>query len=83
MKQSLLFFILLCYASTFAQDASSEEIISELKVKIETTQEGEKLKWMDNLSRYSFHEVRKNEEAILKETIAFAATLDSVNIAIR
>lgn len=82
MKRRLLFFLVLCSTSIFSQDASSEKIIENLKLKIEKSTNGEKLHWMDSLSNYSFFTTRKDEEAILIETIAYASELDSVNILI-
>ena len=81
MKLRLLISLLISYTSVFAQDASSEGIISALKLKVEQSENGEKLKWMDSLSNYSFYETRIEDTSILKETIAFALKLDSLNIA--
>lgn len=82
MKRRLLFFIVLWSTFIFSQDASSEKKIEILKLKIEQSTNGEKLRWMDSLANYSFFTTRKDEETILLETIAFAAELDSINIMI-
>jgi signal transduction histidine kinase len=81
VKQSLLFFVLFSCFSILGQDLTSEKTIEALKLKIEQTQKGEKLKWLDSLSNYIARETRFESDSLLKETVRYALELDSLRIA--
>lgn len=81
MKRTFFIVVLLCYAPLFAQDASSDKILEELKAKVEQSEKGEKLIWMDSLANYSYFEVGLKDDLVLKETIAYALSIDSINAA--
>jgi hypothetical protein len=81
VKQSLLFFVLFSFSSILGQDLTSEKTIDALKLKIEQTQKGEKLKWLDSLSNYIARETRFESDSLLKETVRYALELDSLRIA--
>ena len=81
MKQSLLFFGLFFYASIYAQETPPEKAIEDLNLKIEQSQKGEKLKWMDSLSNYTIRNSNFESDSIVKETVRFALELDSIRIA--
>ena len=81
MKQSLLVLLLFAYASIFAQKATSEKTIDALNLKIEQSEKGEKLKWMDSLSNYIIRETKFESDSIVKETVRYAIELDSLRVA--
>jgi signal transduction histidine kinase len=73
-------FILLT-ANVFAQKTSIEEKISQFNTKIERTEKGERLQWMDSLNRIVFEKPAFNYDTIARQTIAFAIELDSLSLA--
>jgi signal transduction histidine kinase len=81
VKQSLLFLLFFSYASIFAQEVTSEKTIIALNLKIEQSEKGEKLKWMDSLSNYVVRKTKFESDSIVKETVRYALELDSLRIA--
>lgn len=81
MKVSLLFFTFLIHTLVFAQDDTSAKIIEALQQKIEQSQQGEKLRWLDSLSNYIAYETNFESDSIVKKTVDYALRLDSLNIA--
>lgn len=73
----ILFFIpCVLYAQ---QDTSAA--IQALKNKIHTTENGEKLKWMDSLAYTVLFKAELGFDSIVNQTIAYAIELDSLNLA--
>ncbi|MFT5436762.1 MAG: signal transduction histidine kinase [Ulvibacter sp.] len=81
MKQGLLFFVLFSYSSIFAQEATPEKALDGLRLKIEQSQKGEKLKWMDSLSNFIVRKTKYESDSIVKETVRYALELDSLRVA--
>ena len=81
MKQAVFLFTLLICTSIFAQDNSVEKIFEEIRVKVNQSEKTEKLVWLDSLANYAYFEVGLKDDLVLKETIAYAMSLDSINIA--
>jgi len=79
MKRIVFLTIWFSYVSILAQKASSEKIIEELRAKVEHSEKGEKLVWLDSLANFSYFEIGLEDDSILKETISFALSLDSIN----
>ncbi|UAB81762.1 sensor histidine kinase [Marixanthomonas sp. SCSIO 43207] len=80
MKQLLLSLFCLFVFSMYAQE--NEQHIIELKQKINSSEKGEKLRWMDSLTDYIFYSTQRNPDSILQATISYAIQLDSMHIAI-
>ena len=80
MKQLLLSLFCLFVFSMYAQE--NEQHIIELKQKINSSEKGEKLRWMDSLTDYIFYNTQRNPDSILHATISYAIQLDSMHIAI-
>jgi signal transduction histidine kinase len=81
VKQSILFFILFSYGAIFGQEVTSEKMIDALKLKIEQSEKGVKLNWMDSLSNYIVRRTNFESDSIVKETVRYALELDSLRIA--
>jgi len=80
MKQLLLLIFCVFNISVYAQE--TEQVISELKQKINTSEKGEKLKWMDSLSNYTYFDTNREPDSIISKTINYALQIDSLNVAI-
>ena len=83
MKQILFSLTFFFSVLTFAQKVSSEKNITELTLKIEQSQKGEKLRWLDSLSNYIAYDTNFENDSIVKETVLKALELDSLRIATR
>lgn len=68
------------FSATIAQNNTLEQSISEIRLKITNTQKGEKLKWLDSLSKITQFKTEFQYESIVRETISLAKTLDSANL---
>jgi signal transduction histidine kinase len=64
-----------------AQQDNSAEIIGELSSKIERSEKGTKLKWMDSLSNFIVSKTAYTSDSIVKATVDLALTLDSLSVA--
>ncbi len=81
MRFYKLLLIILLPSVIFSQNQSEEKLIDQLNQKIENSQRGEKLKWMDSLSNYIVRETNFTSDSIVKETVRVALELDSTRIA--
>ncbi|MEM6781832.1 MAG: histidine kinase [Pseudomonadota bacterium] len=75
---SFLFFIPIAAA---AQAVDSVASIKELQIKIDESRYGERLKWLDSLLTLVHFKDQYDYDSIATETIQYALTLDSFNIA--
>lgn len=75
---------MLLYAThTVAQHTFLDKKVASLKVKINETTKGEKLVYMDSLCWYTRDKLNYKYDSIVKNTIAYAIQLDSVDLAMR
>ena len=80
-------YILLSFVSLFSLIVSSQNLELEKKIafvksKIQQTEKGERLKWLDSLTELSYREAKLfKHDSIAKETIKYAISLDSLNFA--
>jgi signal transduction histidine kinase len=81
MQLRLLFFSFLICFSAIAQEGSSEKKITDLRNKIEKSQRGEKLVWLDSLSTYIVKETNFESDSMVRETVRYALELDSLRLA--
>ena len=83
MRYPLLTIILLfvCQLSAQDQDAELQSKVDVLNLKIEQSQNGERLKWMDSLTKVVRNNPELKYDSIVRQTIKFAITLDSLNLA--
>ncbi|MCF6307356.1 MAG: hypothetical protein L3J09_05300 [Flavobacteriaceae bacterium] len=82
MKPLLSLLILLVSFSVFAQEVDLEKNIQSLKTKIQQSEKGEKLKWMDSLSNSIAFDTSFENDSIVLATRNYAIELDSFDIAI-
>lgn len=80
MKPTVLLLLLGIYNPLMAQTPDLSTV-TNLKSLIATTQNGEKLMWMDSLSNTVKYQTEFNYESIVRETISYAKTLDSIDLA--
>ncbi|MEM9337638.1 MAG: histidine kinase [Bacteroidota bacterium] len=78
----LSFFFFIPIAAT-AQAVDSVASIKELQIKIDESRYGERLKWLDSLLTLVHFKDQYDYDSIATETIQYALTLDSFNIAAR
>ncbi len=83
MKLHLSLLFLLVSFSVFAQEVDLEENIQSLKVKIQQSEKGEKLKLLDSLTLLIRDRTAYKYDSISRVTINYALELDSINIATR
>ncbi|MFT5847931.1 sensor histidine kinase [Psychroserpens sp.] len=83
MKYTLLAIILLFSFQLSAQnqDAALHSKIVILNSKIKQSEKGERLKWMDSLTKVVRNNSELKYDSIVRQTINFAVTLDSLNLA--
>jgi DNA-binding CsgD family transcriptional regulator len=83
MKYTLLAIALLFsfHLSAQDQDAALQSKIDALSLKIEQSQNGERLKWMDSLTKVVSNNVELKYDSIVRQTISLAIKLDSLNLA--
>ena len=81
MHLRLLFFTFLVCFSSLAQDDSSEKKIADLRDKIDNSQKGDKLIWLDSLSNYIVKETNFESDSIVQQTVRYALELDSIRMA--
>ena len=80
MKQLLL--LLFCFLSVSVLAQETDDTIDKLTQKINTSEKGEKLEWMDSLANYIYFKTKRDPDSILRKTIDFAVQVDSLNIAV-
>lgn len=64
-----------------AQTNSNKGQIDHISKKVALSKQGERLKWMDSLSRLARNAPGVNYDSIVKKTIAYAIDLDSMELA--
>ncbi len=72
-------FLLVGTTAILAQNTTLEESVKELHLKIEQSQKGEKLKWLDSLSKITKFKPELHYDSIVRETIALAIELDDID----
>lgn len=83
MKYTLLAIALLFsfHLSAQDEDAALQSKIDALSIKIEQSQNGKRLKWMDSLTKVVSNKVELKYDSIVRQTISLAIKLDSLNLA--
>lgn len=82
MKIPFLIFAILLGLQIHGQDLDLQKNIEFVNSKIQQTQKGERLKWLDSLTELSHREPKLFKyDSIAKETIKYAISLDSLNFA--
>lgn len=83
MKHIFLAIVVLFVFQLSAQDQGTElqSKIDILNLKIEQSQNGERLKWMDSLTKVVSNNVELKYDSIVRQTISLAIKLDSLNLA--
>ena len=83
MKHIFLAIVVLFVFQLSAQDQGTElqSKIDILNLKIEQSQNGERLKWMDSLTKVVSNSVELKYDSIVRQTISLAIKLDSLNLA--
>jgi len=81
MKILFIAVILLLGFQLSAQDLDLQNKIQFVNSKIHHTTKGERLKWMDSLTRVVRFNTDLKYDSIAKQTIDFAISLDSLTIA--
>ena len=66
-----------------AQEKDLDSIAPQLTEKITRSKEGQKLKWMDSLTNYSFHQGFLANDSLFSQTVEWALKLDSIDLAAR
>lgn len=67
-------------SSIIAQNNPLSQAIKEIQLKVNSSQNGEKLKWLDSLSKITKFKTEFQYELIVTETINLAKNLDSTNL---
>jgi signal transduction histidine kinase len=81
MKCTLLVFFLFFVFQTVAQDLDLQHEIEFVNLKIQQTEKGERLNWLDSLTKLTYRNPKLEYDAVLRKTIDFAIKLDSLNFA--
>lgn len=81
MKYFLFCFFLFLSFAVNAQQADVETSISDLELKIKQSQKGERLRWMDSLTKVVRNNPELKYDSIVRQTIKFAIAIDSLNLA--
>lgn len=81
MKQLIFAIILLIGFHISGQDLDLQNKIQLVNSKIYQTTKGERLKWMDSLTKVVIFNKDLKYDSIARQTIDFAISLDSLNIA--
>ena len=80
MKKYFLLFIALGYSLyVLAQDVQSK--IDIVNSKLNQTEKGERLVWLDSLTKLTFRNTERQYDSIVRQTISLAITLDSLSLA--
>jgi signal transduction histidine kinase len=83
MKKTLSLLTILIFYSTFSQQNKEAKSISNLKTKIQNSEKGERLKWMDSLSNFIAQNTNFESDSINNYTQKYAIELDSIDIVAR
>lgn len=81
MKVTLSIIFLLCAWQITAQDADIKSKIDFFNSKIVKTERGERLAWLDSLTRITIRNSDLKYDSIVRQTISFAISLDSLSLA--
>ena len=81
MKNPLFFSFLLFSIVLTAQDFKLEKAVNDIKAKIVKTENAERLKWLDSLTKLTEYNSDFKYDSIVSETIQYALQLDSINLA--
>lgn len=83
MKYTLLAVALLfsIHISAQDQDAGLQSKIDILNSKIEQTEKGERLIWLDSLTKLTYRKSEFNYDSIVRRTVSLAISIDSLNLA--
>lgn len=83
MKKLIITFCFIAGISTLlAQNTTIEHNIKELTTKAKQSTKGEKLKWLDSLSKITKFKPELKYDSIVKATIHLAKSIDSTNLAL-
>jgi signal transduction histidine kinase len=81
MKYTLLVITLLFGLQITAQDLDLQNKIEFVNTKIQQTEKGEHLAWLDSLTKLTYRNPKLKYDSIVRQTITAAIVLDSLNIA--
>ena len=81
MKVTLSIIFFLCAWQITAQDADIKSKIDFFNSKIVKTERGERLAWLDSLTRITIRNSDLKYDSIVRQTIFFAISLDSLSLA--
>lgn len=81
MKVTLSIIFFLCAWQITAQDADIKSKIDFFNSKIVKTERGERLAWLDSLTRVTIRNSDLKYDSIVRQTISFAISLDSLSLA--
>ena len=80
VNYSIIPIMLFCILG-FGQSTITPSNLKTLTKKVEASERGERLKWMDSLTRYIRYDTDLNYDPLVKQTINFALKLDSLDLA--
>jgi signal transduction histidine kinase len=81
MKDTLVVMSLFFVFQIAAQDLDLQHKIEFVNLKIQQTEKGERLNWLDSLTKLTYRNPALEYDAKLRKTIDFAIKLDSLNFA--
>lgn len=81
MKVTLSIIFFLCAWQITAQDVDIKSKIDFFNSKIVKTERGERLAWLDSLTRITIRNSDLKYDSIVRQTISFAISLDSLSLA--
>jgi signal transduction histidine kinase len=81
MKYILIAVIFFLGYQTTAQDIELQTKIEFANSKIQQTQKGEQLFWLDSLTKLTYRNSELNYDSIMRQTISLAINLDSMRLA--
>jgi signal transduction histidine kinase len=81
MKYTLLVITLLFGFQIIAQDLDLQNKIEFVNAKIQQTEKGERLAWLDSLTKLTYRNPKLKYDSIVRQTISLAIALDSINFA--
>ena len=83
MKYILITVVLLFGLQITAQDIELQTKIEFANSKIQQTQKGDRLFWLDSLTKLTYRNSELKYDSIVRQTISLAITLDSLRLATR
>ena len=81
MKYILVAIIVLFGLQITAQDIELQTKIEFANSKIQKTQKGDRLFWLDSLTKLTYRNSELKYDSIVRQTISLAITLDSLQLA--